>query len=154
MKQQGVTFLELVICLGILSIIGSSSLFSLGQSLRKQELESASLLLAADLRWLQQLSINERSIATAYLLVFKQTRPYGYDITANTQTVKTVLFPRSVTLHVPYPRISFGRSGAPLLGAQTISLESGKLHSWKYVILAPVTGRIRLSETSPHQGED
>ena len=49
--------------------------------------------------------------------------------------------------------IVFGLSGAPLTGAQTVSLQSAKLKTWKYVILAPVTGRVRSSNSKPLQPE-
>lgn len=150
MKQRGVTFLELVICIGILGIIGSSTMLLLGQALRKQELTNASMLLVSDLRWLQQLSMNSGG-ELAYLLRFNEATPSGYCITANTKVIKTMIFPPSIRLYVPYSMISFAPSGAPLTGAQTISLQSGTESIWKYVILAPVTGRLRISNTMPHQ---
>jgi len=154
MKQRGVTFIELIICIGILGMLGSLAGLRLGQSLHQQELDSASLQLVADLRWLQQRSINEGSGTVAYLFHFNQNEPCGYYITANTQVIKRHTFPSGIRLYVPYPTISFFVSGAPLLGAQTISLQSAKLNIWKYVILAPVTGRVRISNTIPQQGEE
>jgi prepilin-type N-terminal cleavage/methylation domain-containing protein len=154
MKQQGMTFLELVICISLLAIIGSSSVLRLGQSLRQQELESASLQLAGDLRWLQQLAINGGSQPQSYILLFKLDTPYGYHITGDSQVLKSITFPPSVRLFVGQHVIGFGLSGAPLKGAQTISLQSGTLDLWKYVILAPVTGRVRISNHIPHQGEE
>ena len=154
MKQRGVTLPELVICLGIFAILMSAALLVLGQSLHKQELENACLLLATDLRWLQQLSINAGYNKVSYILQFNLDEPCGYYITANTKLIKKHIFPRGIRLYAPYPLIGFGLSGVPLKGAQTISLESNSLHAWKYVVLAPVTGRVRISNTRPSQAGD
>lgn len=154
MKQRGVTLLELITCIGIVVIIASSAMLVLGQSLQKQELESACMLLTSDLRWLQQLSINDGSGTVSYILRFNQSEPAGYYITANTRVIKKTIFPRGIRLYVSYSVIGFGLLGVPLTGAQTISLQSDKLNIWKYVILAPVTGRVRISNTSPAKWED
>ena len=153
MRQRGVTLLELVICMGVLSIIASMVIPTLGQSLAKQELESASLQLAADIRWLQQLSINAGNGTVSYRLLFNNGEPYGYYVTANTQVIKSLTFPVSVRLPGGSAQIGFGPSGAPS-GAQTVSLQSTKLKTWKYVVLAPVTGRVRISNSKPLQPEE
>lgn len=153
MKQQGVTLLELIVCIGIIGLLASATMLVLGQSLQKQELESASLLLANDLRWLQQLSINSGNGVTSYILQFNKSEP-SYYIMANTKVIKKHVFSPSIKLYAPSTFIGFSLTGAPLIGAQTISLQSDKLQTWKYVILAPVTGRIRISDTNPHQWED
>ena len=153
MKQQGVTLLELIVCIGIIGLLASTAMLVVGQSLQRQELESASLLLANDLRWLQQLSINSGIGTTSYILQFNKSEP-SYYIMANTKVIRKYVFPRSIRLYAPYTFISFSLSGAPLIGAQTVSLQSNQLQTWKYVILAPVTGRVRISDTNPHQWED
>jgi len=153
MRQRGVTLLELMICVGVLSIIASTAIPKLGQSLAKHELESSSLQLAADIRWLQQLSINAGSGTVSYILLFSYSEPYGYYVTANTQVIKSFTFPASVRLPGVYSHIGFGLSGAPS-GAQTISLQSNTLKTWKYIILAPVTGRVRISNSIPRQPEE
>ena len=147
------TLIEVVICIGVLGIIASTAIPTLGQSLAKQELERASLQLAADIRWLQQLSINAGSGVVSYRLLFNNNEPYGYYVTANTQVIKSFTFPVSVRLPGSSSPIGFGLSGAPS-GAQTVSLQSIKLKTWKYVILAPVTGRVRISNSKPLQPEE
>ena len=153
MRQRGLTLLELVICMGMLGIIASFAMPTLGQSLAKHELESASLQLVADIRWLQQLAINAGSGTVSYILLFSPSEPYGYYVTANTQVIKQITFPASVKLTGSYSPIGFGLSGAPLIGAQTVGLQSTKLKTWKYVILAPVSGRVRISNSKPLQPE-
>ena len=123
------------------------------QTLQQQQLESVSLELVADLYWLQQVSINNGSSTISYILQFNQDQPCGYYIKANTQVIKQNVFPENIRLYMSYPAIAFGISGSPLRGAQTISLQSNKLNLWKYVVVAPVTGRIRISNTLPQTGE-
>ena len=50
MSQRGATFLELVICIGVLGILAGSLRLTLGSSLANQELVSSSLQLVADIR--------------------------------------------------------------------------------------------------------
>ena len=150
MGQRGMTLIELLICIAVFGIIASMAVPTLGQSMAKQELEGASLQLAADIRWLQQIGINNGSGIVSYKLLFNTNTPYGYYVTANTQVIKKYTFPVSVKLSgIPSP-IGFSLSGAPS-GAQTISLQSIKLKTMKYVILAPVTGRVRISDSNSLQ---
>lgn len=144
----------MIFCVGILLIISSAATLVCGKALQQQELESASLELVADLQWLQQLSINDGSGTISYILQFNQNQPCGYYIKANTQVIKQNVFPENISLYLSYPAIAFSISGAPLKGAQTISLQSNKLNLWKYVIVAPVTGRIRISNTLSQTEED
>jgi len=153
MRQRGVTLIELVICIGLISMIASMAVLTLGQSLAKQELDSASRQLVADIRWLQQLSINSGGGTVIYRLLFNNSVPYGYYVIANTQVIKKITLPVSIRLAGNYVPIDFGLSGAPT-GAQTISLQSTKLKIWKYVVLAPVTGRVRISDAVPGQTEE
>ena len=146
MSQRGATFLELVICIGVLGILAGSLRLTLGSSLANQELVSSSLQLVADIRWLQQKTINGGGGTVSYALLFNHVKPYGYYITANGQVIKIVHFPPSVFLSGSYSPIYFSVSGVPASGAQTIGLQSSKLKTWKYVILAPVTGRVRIAQ--------
>lgn len=146
--QRGVTLIELLICIAILSILAGIAVPRLGQSLEKQELEISARQLAADIRWLQQISINADVNTTAYAMFFYNTTPYGYYVTTNTQRIKNIILPISVSLPGSHPYISFASSGAPITGSQSISLYSKKLKKWKYVILAPVTGRVRISDVN------
>lgn len=153
MEQRGATFLELVICIGLLGMLSSGIILTIGPSLASQELLSSSLQLVADIRWLQQRTINEGGGTVSYALLFNHAEPYGYYVTANGQTMKSVNFPSSVRLSGSYSPIGFSLSGAPVIGAQSIGLQSIKLKTWKYVILAPVTGRVRISDSNPSQVE-
>ena len=151
MNKRGVTLLELMICMAVLGIIVSIAVPKIGQSLARQELDSASLQLAADIRWLQQISINADPYAPS-IMRFNYNKPCGYYVTANSQVIKKCTFPSSVEIPSAYSPIGFSSAGTPSF-AQTISLQSKKLNTWKHVILAPVTGRVRISDFLPGQPE-
>jgi prepilin-type N-terminal cleavage/methylation domain-containing protein len=145
--QRGFTIIELLICMAVLGLIVSMAALTLQPSLAQQELESTARQLAADIRLLQQLSINSGANSVAYALLFTQTSPYGYYITANTQMIKHTVFPKSVRLSGNCTLIFFNSNGTPVMGAQTISLYSTTLKTLRYVMLAPVTGRVRISQS-------
>lgn len=149
MGQRGTTFLEVLICVSIIGVLASGAVLVLGSSVANQELVSCSLQLVSDIRYLQQLVINGDPSKVAYLLVFYHVEPYGYDLTANGQIIKHVNFPLSVKLSDSCVPIGFSKSGAPAIGSQSIGLQSIHLKTWKYVILSPVTGRVRISDTKP-----
>ncbi|WP_378956340.1 Tfp pilus assembly protein FimT/FimU [Pelosinus sp. sgz500959] len=153
MRQRGATFLELMICIGVLGILANVAILAFSSSLANQQLVSSSLQLVADIRWLQQQTINEGRGAISYVLLFNHAQPYGYYITANGQSIKTVNFPTTVKLSGSHSPIGFAQSGAPVIGAQSIGLQSTQLKTWKYVILAPVTGRVRISDSNPSPSE-
>jgi prepilin-type N-terminal cleavage/methylation domain-containing protein len=133
--QRGVTLIEVIICISIICIFAGMAMPVLGQSLAKQELAYTSRQLEADIRWLQQISINADVDTTAYAIFFYNTTPYDYYVTANTQSIKKVTFPISVSLSGSHSYILFSQTGAPKVGAQTISLYSKTLKQWKYVII-------------------
>lgn len=145
------TLIETLLCVAILSIMSGMVTLTLGQSLAKQELESASRQLAADIRWMQQLSINSGIDIVAYALLFNHKTPYGYCITANTKVIKNISFPASISLSGAQSYIYFSVNGTPVVGAQSISLYSSRLKAWNYVIVAPVTGRVRISDKKSTQ---
>ncbi len=145
--QRGSTIIELLICIAVLGLIFSMAALTLQQSLAQQEIENTARQLVADIRLLQQFSVNSGVDLVAYVLIFNNAEPYGYYITANTQVIKHVIFPKSVRLSGHSSRIFFNINGTPVMGAQTISLYSTTLKKLKYVILAPVTGRVRISDS-------
>lgn len=99
-----------------ISLAGGGML--LGSSLANQELVSSSLQLTADIRWLQQISANGGN-EVSYLL-FQHAAPYGYYVTANSQTVKKVSFPASVRLSVLTLPLVFLHRGCLLSGRKVL----------------------------------
>lgn len=133
----------------MISMICAMSLLRLGDSLAGAELSAAALELAADLRWMQQASVNSPVGAGGpyYSLIFNQNTSAGYVVKAGLNIYKRGTFADSVRLaSLPQP-VSFAASGSPT-NAQTIMLQSQRTKRIRYVIIAAVTGRVRLSDSA------
>jgi len=120
-----------------------------GDSLEKQRLEASALELSGDLRWLQQAGINSPSSAGGprYSIVFNNGDTRTYYVTADRMILRTVSLPTSVSIVNQPSSIYFSQHGSPNKG-QTVAMQStgGKI---RYVIVAAVSGRVRLSDTPP-----
>jgi hypothetical protein len=102
--------------------------------------------MVADLRWLQQISVNGGA-SPGYVLNFRNATPYGYNITVSTQVIKAVTFPKTLQLYGAPKPIIFSGSGAPN-GGQSVTLGSTRTGKLKYVVIAGATGRVRISDIS------
>ena len=141
--------LELLLVMAMISMICGVGFLRLGDSLAEYELSAAALELAADLRWVQQVSVSSPSSAGGpfYLLTFRHADLSGYSISASTVSVKQATFPASVRLANLPLKVSFNSNGNPD-NPQTIALKSLRLAKKRYVIIAAVTGRVRISNTA------
>ena len=146
--RGGFSLLELLLVVAMISMICGVGFLRLGDSLAEYELSAAALELAADLRWVQQVSVNSPSGAGGpfYLLAFRHADLSGYSINASTMSVKQATFPASVRLANLPLKVSFNSNGNPD-HPQTIALKSLRLTKRRYVIIAAVTGRVRISST-------
>lgn len=147
--RSGFSLLELLVVTAMISMICGLGILRLGDSLAEYELSAAALELAADLRWMQQVSVNSPSSAGGafYLLTFDKGSGTGYLVTAAAKNKKRVQFPASVQLANNPLKISFNSNGNPS-NAQTIALKSLRLKKTRFVIIAAVTGRVRISEVA------
>ena len=145
--RSGSGLLELLVVTSLISMVCGLGMMRLGASLAGYELSAAALELAADLRWMQQVSVNSPVSAGGpfYLLIFNNGNGSGYQITASTKNVKRVVFPASVRLANSPSKLSFAANGSPS-AAQTVALSSLSLKKNRYVIIAAVTGRVRVSD--------
>ena len=146
--HSGFSLLELLIVVALISMICGMSMMRLGGGLAEQELSAAALEMAADLRWMQQVSVNSPVSAggSFFCMVFDRSGG-SYYVREGVQIVKRSFLPGSVSLGNSPPIISFSASGSPASG-QTIMLYSRSLGKFRYVIVAAVTGRVRISTTS------
>lgn len=146
--RSGSSLLELLAATAMISMVCGLGMMRLGESLAGNELSAAALELAADLRWMQQASVNSPAGAGGpfYLLVFENSGGSGYRITASAKSVKKVVFPASVRLAGGAANLSFSSSGSPT-NAQSVALRSLRLQKSRYVIIAAVTGRVRISDS-------
>lgn len=137
--------MELLIALALITMICVLGALRLGDSIEEHELSAAALALAADLRWLRQISMNSPPGAggPVYSLTFNHADSASYQVTAGVKIVKKVSLPSRVRIgNAPSP-ISFSGSGSPSRG-QSIMLQNRR-GSMVYTILAAVSGRVRIS---------
>lgn len=147
--RGGFSLLELLIVTAMISMICAMGMLRLGDSLAGAELSAAALELAADLRWMQQASVNS-PVGTGgpfYSLAFNQGNGAGYVVKAGLNVCKRAVFPDSVRLANMPAAVSFSGLGSPS-NAQTIALKSLRTKQNRYVIVAAVTGRVRISDVA------
>ena len=143
-KHQGFTILELLIVVAVLSIAAMLAVPKLGDWAAEQDLNNAARELAADLRLLQQLSIN--SAGPTPELYLRITSPYGYITTLNTKVIQPKRsFPATVKLSGSATTVSFTINGIPKQGTDmTIALARADGKGTKRIIVQAQTGRIRI----------
>ncbi|EGO61903.1 Tfp pilus assembly protein FimT/FimU [Acetonema longum] len=148
---NGFTFIEMMVVISILSIVSLFALPAIHHSLRQAELDHAALNLQADLRWIQQMALDEPAISDNFQLIFDAAALNQYWVMKGTQVLKKVRFPEGVRLsYQPVPAaVYFQVSGAPGKGGQTLSLTNRR--SILYVIIEGAVGRVRISDTRPER---
>lgn len=153
-SQSGFTLVELLIVVALILMICSAGILRMGNSIEEHELSAAALALAADLHFLRQLSVNSPAGAGGpiYSMSFDHAGERSYKINGGIKIIKRIQLPMSVSVKNSPRSISFSSSGTPSQG-QTIMLQNrqGKI---KYVILAAVSGRIRVSEYSTKESAE
>ena len=147
-QRGGFSLLELLIVTAMISMICGMGMMRLGNSLAEYELSAAALELAADLRWMQQLAVNSPAIAGGpfYALAVDHRTGARYQIMASTKTLKWTVLPQSVRLLDVKDNLVFYSNGRPNQGLSFV-LQSRPLRRTRYVIVAAVTGRVRISDT-------
>ncbi|BBB93320.1 MAG TPA: type II secretion system protein [Methylomusa anaerophila] len=146
--RKGGTLIEIVIVIAILSVLAGILVPKIANSVALQELDIAAQELAADIRLVQQFSINAGygSGALRYTIYFMpDSNPY-YWIHDGQKMIKQIYLPKSVCWSNVPSTIRFGIKGIPEAGAaQTIQLRSTTGKSL-YIMLAPFTGRVRITD--------
>lgn len=142
--QDGFTLLEMLIVIAIIAIVAACTAPKLGDTLARREIDGAARQLAADLRWMQQLTVNSRSEATPRM-VFSSYEPYQYSVMVSSYSMKLVRLPSSVS--VVNAVVSFNINGlpaAPHSMGTSIKLNSKKITGLNKQVIIDSVGRIRI----------
>jgi len=149
-SQGGFTLIELLIVLAIMSIVLGAGLavFRTGSNERR-DLESASRMLQADLRYAQRRALTEgRRIGIQF---FEEG---GYDVVIidTAEVLRTVHFNDiTVTRNRQESRLHYTVRGTPF-PAMTITLASDNYT--RALIINPAGGRVRLEDIKPQGGNN
>ncbi len=142
---SGFTLIETVVVILIAGVfLGLVSISS--KAVDRSRLNIAALMVAEDIRLTQQLSLNQNG---EYRIIFDYTGERYY-LLKGVEAVKTVNLPAGVNLvktNFPSDELKFNYRGIPSQGG-TVTLRNKK-GSYLYVIVTPVTGRVRIGTTPP-----
>ena len=152
--QRGYILVELLIILAITSMVAGMAMLSmkgLNNTLYEIELDGAAHTLAADIRWLQQASINAGK-AHGYIMQFQPfSKPHYYSITDSGNEYKRFYFTgdfKNIEFVVAPDSggLTFNSEGAPLSSGYQITLRHTKANPvrTRELTILPVTGRILL----------
>jgi len=151
LNSKGFTLAELVVTLSILGIAAAITFPVLQTSLARYTLYATARQMAAEIRALQQEALTSGKLT--YQITF-DTANNLYYLRLNTQTLKTVPVPPSISMETKFPQpppkettMEFNIKGVPTAG--TIILREQTTGSFYYVIVAAVTGRVRIADTPP-----
>ena len=142
----GYTLIELLTVLALLGLVASLSIPRL-TALPHWQLEAVSRRMAGELRLLRQEAIG--SGITYRMEFYVHVNRYTLNRSGKREWVdlpQGVIFEGNTTFSGMPPSVSFNHLGRPGSGG-TVILRSGDYR--RYVIVAPVTGRVRISRTPP-----
>lgn len=151
-ENKGFTFLELalvVLMMGILAIVAIPSFVQGGNFYR---LQIAADEVVADIRSIQQRALTEEN--NTYALQFDPTNE-KYDLRSGAKILRLVWLPPTTDLeytNFPGNRLSFSTKGVPSQGGH-LRLKDKTSGKCLYVIVAAVTGRVRIDTVVPGADE-
>lgn len=148
--RNGLTLIELIVVMAILAIIFTITMPALNNYLANCRLEAACLELQQNIRSTAQDALVEESIYYRINL-YRNTEKYRVINMLNRDGFKEVTLPKDIDLvgtNFYQDVILFSARGMPTTGG-TVTLKSNSTGRNMYVIVAPVTGRTRVSSDPP-----
>jgi prepilin-type N-terminal cleavage/methylation domain-containing protein len=151
---RGFTLLELTLVILILGVFLSLLVPQLKVPYGHYNLESAAYRMAGDIRYFAQQTINAQSDTDTYKVNF-DTSNDRYLFQKNTDVIKSITLPVSTDLeYVNFNKntLSFKINGAPSPLGGTVTLRDRCSGDFLYVIVAGITGRVRVDVEKPASG--
>lgn len=148
-NERGFTLVELLVVVLLLGILGTLTVPGFRTGLVRHQLDTAARMLAADIRQVQEMVLNEES-AHEFKVTFEEHR---YTVARDIKRLKTVDLPAGVMVTAANfggseMRVWF-RNGtvSPRDGGGTVVLKHRATGLSSKVVVKPVTGRVRTENS-------
>lgn len=149
----GFTFVEMAAVLSIISILAALSIPSFFRIIGRHKLQTAAVLIAEDIREIQQRNISEES--TEYHLKFDCINDKYY-LCRTTNSYRIVGLPSGIDLvgtNFGSQCLEFNLKGAPRPYGGHLGLRDNQSGKYLFVIIASITGRVRIDTSEPEKDE-
>jgi prepilin-type N-terminal cleavage/methylation domain-containing protein len=148
--STGFTIIEVTVVLLIISIVFIAALPVTGKAASFFNLRHTANQMAADIREVQQRALSESS--SLYMIDFY---PDKYVIKKSSHSVAIIIdavyLPQGIRIddtNFSEDQIRFSAEGTPNMGG-TVTLRDQKTNKFMFVIVASITGRVRVSDQPP-----
>lgn len=155
MARNGFSLIELMLVLLLMGILLAVAVPLCERSVARYNLIGAARQMAADIRMHQQVTISAEEENNTYYILFDTSR-HQYKLHRSAKVMRTVDLPGTVQIYsanFPNKQLRFNIQGRPLDGGGTITLRDQVTGELYYVIVASITGRVRISTEPPAGGE-
>jgi type II secretory pathway pseudopilin PulG len=146
----GFTIIEVTIVLLIISIVFIAALPVTGKAASSFNLRHTANQMAADIREVQQRALSESS--SLYMINFY---PNKYEIKKSSHPTAAIIdavhLPQGIRIeHINFSedQVRFSTEGTPRVGG-TVTIRDQKTDKFMFVIIASITGRVRVSDKPP-----
>lgn len=147
--ERGFTLVELLVVVLVLGILGALTVPGFRTGLARHQLDTTARMLAADIREVQELTLNEESPTQEFYIMFYE---HSYHILKNDRILKNVDLPPGITLtlvtFIGQKQVWFSNgSVSPKGSGGTVRFRQQQLGLWSDVVVKPVTGRVRIENS-------